>query len=305
MLALSRSPLRQDEAAGAAEPAPRLLIVDDIADNRTILARRFVKRGFLIVEADCGVEALRRIESELFDVVLLDVMMPGMDGMEVLRRVRAQRSAAELPVVMVTANALSEDVASALEIGANDYVTKPVDFPVALARVRKQVAARRTELAARGARDSLRQENTGLTSRIAESRARLEQANAVVQAEVRRRLQSEDRIAYLAHHDVLTGLANRFAFEQSVGRALAAGSAGVSLLFIDLDGFKSVNDTLGHAAGDEVLRGSAATNSRCFMSRARRATAPRHWPKASSAPSPAAMRSPAIRSISAPASASR
>ena len=242
----------------AADPvaSPRLLIVDDVADNRTILARRFLKRGFECVEADSGEAALEAIAREPFDAVLLDVMMPGTSGLEVLRRARALYSADELPIIMVTANAMSEDVAGALAIGANDYVTKPVDFAVALARVNNQVERRRHEMEVREAQEKLSAENTGLASRVAESRARLERANADVQAQIRLRLQSEDRIAYLAHHDVLTGLSNRFAFEQTVARLLNSPSAGqgASLLFIDLDGFKSVNDTLGHAAGDDVLR---------------------------------------------------
>ena len=240
----------------AAHAAPRLLIVDDVEDNRTILARRFQKRGFEIVEADSGEAGLALLESQSFDIVLLDVMMPGIGGLEMLRRLRTRFSADELPVIMVTANAMSEDVAGALAIGANDYVTKPVDFAVALARVNNQVERRRHEMEARQARERLNAENSGLATRIAESRARLERANADVQAQIRLRLQSEDRIAYMAHHDVLTGLYNRFAFEQMVSRRLGAslGDQGAALLFIDLDGFKAVNDTLGHAAGDEVLQ---------------------------------------------------
>ena len=237
-------------------PAPRLLIVDDVEDNRTILARRFQKRGFECVEADSGEAALAAIAREAFDAVLLDVMMPGMNGLEVLQRARRIHTADELPIIMVTANAMSEDVAGALAIGANDYVTKPVDFAVALARVNNQVERRRHERETRWTREKLSAENNGLASRIAEGRAKLERASADVQAQIRLRVQSEDRMNYLAHHDVLTGLANRFAFEQTVARLLASPLAGqgASLLYIDLDGFKLVNDTLGHAAGDEVLR---------------------------------------------------
>jgi len=248
--------LQLDPADVAPQAAPRLLIVDDVEDNRIVLARRFQKRGFEIVEAESGEAALEAIERGAFDTVLLDVMMPGMGGLEMLRRLRARFSADELPVIMVTANAMSEDVAGALAIGANDYVTKPVDFAVALARVNNQVERRRHDLQAREVRDRLNAENNGLATRVAESRARLERANADVQAQIRLRLQTEDRIAYLAHHDVLTGLYNRFSFEQAVGRMLPSPSAGAgaSLLFVDLDGFKAVNDTLGHAAGDEVLK---------------------------------------------------
>ena len=95
---------------------PRLLIVDDIADNRIILARRFQRRNFDVVEADCGAKALEIINSESFDVVLLDVIMPDMSGLEVLRKIRATRSGASLPVIMVTANNSSADIVGALEL---------------------------------------------------------------------------------------------------------------------------------------------------------------------------------------------
>ncbi len=216
-------------------PAVKLLIVDDIADNRAVLSRKFVRRGFEIVEADCGAEALRLVHEQTFDVVLLDVMMPDMDGRDVLRRLRETFSASVLPIIMVTAKAQPEDVVEALKIGANDYVTKPVDLSIVLARVNNQVARRRAEAAIRKANESLLNAMTHLEQRVA----------------------LEKKIAHLAHHDMLTGLPNRFAFDErlNAARHLARDTgAQLSLLFIDLDGFKNVNDTLGHAIGDEFLK---------------------------------------------------
>jgi diguanylate cyclase (GGDEF)-like protein len=222
-------------------PAARLLIVDDIADNRAVLSRRFVKRGFEIVEADCGAEALRLVQKQSFDVVLLDVMMPDMDGIEVLRRMREKFSASTLPVIMVTAKTQPEDVVEALRIGANDYVTKPVDLTIALARVNNQVARRRADAAIRKANDSV--------------------LNAMTRLELEQRFTLEKKIAHLAHHDMLTGLPNRFAFDEKVNAARQFAQdfgSQLSLLFIDLDGFKNVNDVLGHAVGDEFLKEVAA-----------------------------------------------
>ena len=220
-------------------PAARLLIVDDIADNRAVLSRRFVKRGFEIVEADCGAEALRLVEEQTFDVVLLDVMMPDMDGIDVLRRLRAKFSPSVLPVVMVTAKTQTEDIVEALKNGANDYVTKPVDLSIVLARVNSQVARRRGEAAIRKANESLQNAMTHLEQRVA----------------------LEKKIAHLAHHDMLTGLPNQFSFDErlNAARQFARDSGSeLSLLFIDLDGFKNVNDALGHAVGDELLKEVAA-----------------------------------------------
>jgi diguanylate cyclase (GGDEF)-like protein len=220
-------------------PAAKLLIVDDIADNRAVLARRFVRRGFEIVEADCGKEALRLVREQQFDVVLLDVMMPDIDGMAVLRQIRTTCSASQLPVIMVTAKTQSEDIVEALKNGANDYVTKPVDLSIVLARVNNQVARRRAEAAIRKANESLLSAMTHLEQRVA----------------------LEKKIAHLAHHDMLTGLPNRFAFDErlNAARQFARDSGSqLSLLFIDLDGFKNVNDALGHAVGDELLKEVAA-----------------------------------------------
>ncbi len=127
----------------AAEAAPRILVVDDVADNREILTRRLVRRGFEVSEAVGGEDALRQIAQASFDVVLLDIMMPDLSGTEVLQRLRANPAYADLPIIMVTAKSQSEDVVSSLSLGANDYITKPVDFDIALARINAQVERKR------------------------------------------------------------------------------------------------------------------------------------------------------------------
>lgn len=249
--------MHQSDPDSGGLAAGKLLIVDDIAGNRDVLSRRFRRRGFDTVEADCGAEALRLIDEQIFDCVLLDVMMPGMDGAEVLRRIREKFSPSLLPVVMVTAKSQPEDVADALKFGANDYVTKPVDFVVALARVNSQISRRRAELELLDSNQTLLNAKATLEDRVSERAAKLVQANATIQEEVSRRIASEDKIAYLARHDTLTGLANRFTFEEKLNAARQfARECGsqLSLLFIDLDGFKNVNDTLGHGIGDELLK---------------------------------------------------
>ena len=120
-----------------------ILVVDDHPDNREMLMRRLEREGFRVLGAETGPEALEQVKAAPVSLILLDVMMPGMDGLEVLQALREEHSAAELPVIMVTAKAQSEDVVEALGNGANDYVTKPVDFPVALARIQAQLRIRR------------------------------------------------------------------------------------------------------------------------------------------------------------------
>ena len=125
-----------------------LLVVDDNEMNRDLLSRRLERKGFHVLTAVDGMQALEMIGASAIDLVLLDVMMPGLTGLDVLKAVRETRSAIELPIIMVTAKDESSDIVEALELGANDYVTKPIDFAVVLARVqaqlRMQAASRRT-----------------------------------------------------------------------------------------------------------------------------------------------------------------
>ncbi|MDD5542654.1 MAG: SpoIIE family protein phosphatase [Acidobacteriia bacterium] len=120
-----------------------LLVVDDNEMNRDMLARRLERRGFKVSLAEDGHQAMELIRDGSFDLVLLDVMMPGVDGLQVLQQVRESRSVKDLPIIMATAKDRSEDVVRALELGANDYVTKPIDFPVVLARIQTQLSLKR------------------------------------------------------------------------------------------------------------------------------------------------------------------
>ncbi|HYU43938.1 MAG TPA: response regulator [Vicinamibacteria bacterium] len=120
-----------------------ILVVDDHSDNRELLTRRLEREGFRVLAAESGHQALTHLKDGKVSLILLDVMMPEMSGIEVLQAVREAHSASELPVIMVTAKAQSDDMVEALGQGANDYVTKPIDFPVALARIQAQLRIRR------------------------------------------------------------------------------------------------------------------------------------------------------------------
>jgi diguanylate cyclase (GGDEF)-like protein len=248
--------------AAASEPvaAARILIVDDVADNRTILLRRFQRQGFEVVEADSGLKALELIDSQEFDLVLLDVMMPGIDGVETLKRIRSQKSASILPVIMVTAKTESENIVESLGLGANDYVTKPVDFAVALARANTQIGRRRAELKAVVAADALKDANDNLEKNVTDRTALLMGLYQKLKVEMAVREEADARSQYLAYHDSLTGLSNRLLFKDQLERALKDFSETpypVAVLFVDLDGFKDVNDTLGHSIGDQLLKSIA------------------------------------------------
>src|SRR5260221_5609586 len=147
-------------------PPCRILIVDDNQMNRDMLARRLERKGYVIQVAESARSLLERIREEPADLVLLDVEMPEISGLDALQTLRGCYSPIQLPIIMVTAKDQSEDIVKARDLGANDYLTKPIDFPVALARIRTQVAHKKAEeallvseeryaLAAQGANDGL------------------------------------------------------------------------------------------------------------------------------------------------------
>ncbi|MGJ8645241.1 MAG: sensor histidine kinase [Luteolibacter sp.] len=145
----------------------RILIVDDNRVNRLVLGRGLETNGFEVIEAESGEKALELLAPELnrqtaespspdhIDLVLLDIMMPGMDGNDVLREIRSRKSRSELPVIMATAMDSAEDIIESLSHGANDYITKPVNLPVVIARIETQLSLRATHSALQSAQQSI------------------------------------------------------------------------------------------------------------------------------------------------------
>jgi PAS domain S-box-containing protein len=141
----------------------RILVVDDNDLNRDMLTRRLKRRGYRVEAAPDGEAALRAVDRRVFDLVLLDWMMPGLSGLDVLKRLREDYSSVQLPVIMATAKTEADDIVEALRAEANDYVTKPLNFDVVHARIRTQLSLVRAhqELIASERRYRALLENTG------------------------------------------------------------------------------------------------------------------------------------------------
>jgi two-component system, OmpR family, KDP operon response regulator KdpE len=125
--------------------AGRILVVDDQPQIRRVMRTTLVANGYEMDEARSGEQALEKLRSGHYDLVLLDMNMPGMDGLEVCRAIRAARPGPDLAVIMLTIRSGERDKVEALDAGADDYVTKPYSSPELLARIR--AALRRTPMA--------------------------------------------------------------------------------------------------------------------------------------------------------------
>jgi two-component system, OmpR family, alkaline phosphatase synthesis response regulator PhoP len=121
---------------------PSILVVEDDTDIQQLVSYNLIKSGFNVTCADSGEEALQLLGRELFDAMVLDLMLPGKDGNNVCRVVRNQESTRAMPIIMLTAKSEEDDIVSGLECGADDYVTKPFSPRVLIARL--EAALRRT-----------------------------------------------------------------------------------------------------------------------------------------------------------------
>jgi CheY-like chemotaxis protein len=123
------------------QQAAKILVVDDVDDDRQIMRRRLVRAGFEVVEADSGEAALELLARSAFDLMMLDLRMPGLSGLDVLEALRGPQLEHGLPVIIVSVSDDPNDMASARRLQASAYLRKPVDFPLALTTVRAHLNA--------------------------------------------------------------------------------------------------------------------------------------------------------------------
>lgn len=199
------------------EPAT-ILIADDSPVVRAVVRDGLENEGYLVHEADDGDTAIGSCRELRPDALLLDIEMPGLDGREVLARLKLDPELREIPVVFLTGRTSTDDLVAGLRAGAHDYLKKPFEPAELLARIGSAVRNKRLQ-------DELRRRN--------------------------------DQLDQMARVDVLTQLYNRRHLQEQLQRLGAASRRDHTLLAVvlfDVDHFKHVNDTLGHQGGDMVLQ---------------------------------------------------
>ncbi len=214
------------------DTVPRILIVDDTPVNVRILVRALTKAGYETLEASDGFQAVAAATEQQPDLILLDIMMPGRDGLEVCRILKSRETTAAVPIIFLTAKTDAGLIETAFSLGASDYVTKPFKVNEIKARISLHLQLLQTQ-------QKLVQHNEQLA----------EVSKALAETNV--------ELARAARTDPLTQLLNRGAWEESATlehTRWQRHGRGYCILMIDLDYFKLLNDSMGHSAGDDSLR---------------------------------------------------
>jgi diguanylate cyclase (GGDEF)-like protein len=236
-----------------------ILIVDDTPENLRLLSNMLSRRGYRVRKAISGSMALTAVETLAPDLILLDIMMPDMDGYALCDRLKGDQRTRDIPVVFLSALNDVFDKVKAFTVGGADYIAKPFQIEEVLARVHHQLRIKSVEREIRQLNADLEQRVDERTSQLRERTRQLESANRQLLEEISQRERIQKRLKYLAFHDRLTNLPNRAQFEIKLTESLEENKTGsdLAVLFIDCDRFKVVNDSLGHAIGDELIKSLA------------------------------------------------
>jgi diguanylate cyclase (GGDEF)-like protein len=222
-------------------PRATVLVVDDTPQNIELLDE-CLSPLYRVKVATGGERALALCAAEVPDLIVLDVMMPGMDGFETLRRLKANPVTRDVPVIFATAKGDKTDEHAGLQLGAADYVTKPIHIPVLLARIKTHLA--------------LFEHQRHLEQLVRQRTAALSEAMKRVANDERLLQISMVRLAFVKNNDELTGLPNRSFLMEHLGEQMQEAlldEGALAVAVINLDRFRALNLALGVAAGDEML----------------------------------------------------
>jgi class 3 adenylate cyclase len=209
---------------------PRILIVDDNETNRDILRARLGQQGYELIEAGDGEEALSMARHHHPDLILLDVMMPKIDGIEVCRQLKSDTDLPFMPIVLVTAKADSKDVVAGLDAGADEYLTKPVDQAALVARVKSMLRVKE------------------LTDKVSAQAADLATWNRTLEERVEQQLTQIERMDRLKRF--LPPQVAELVVSSGDDRVLDSHRRDVTVVFCDLRGFTAFSET---AEPEEVM----------------------------------------------------
>ncbi|MFN6561964.1 MAG: EAL domain-containing protein [Nostoc sp. ChiSLP01] len=239
-----------------------ILIVDDMPDNLRVLSSILTREGYNVRKALNWQMALTATQTVLPDLILLDIMMPEVDGYEICQTFKAWELTADIPVIFISALDDVFDKVKAFRVGGVDYITKPFEFQEVLVRVQNQ-------LALRAARLEILKLNIELEHRVKQRTWELENALQKLHEEIISRQKLQSQILDIALHDSLTGLPNRVLFirqlKNALNRAKQEPNFKFAVLFLDCDRFKVINDSLGHLVGDELLIAIARRLQTCLI----------------------------------------
>lgn len=220
-----------------------ILVVDDTSFNLRLLSESLILEGYQVKCVMNGQMALSIVEKTPPDLILLDIMMPQIDGYEVCKRLKANRTTCDIPVIFLSALDEPLDKVKAFELGGVDYITKPFELVEVFARIQNHLKLQQALL-------KIQQLNEDLETRVKKRTFALEQ-------EIKKHEKTQKQLRHQAFHDALTGLANRTLFlellQQEINCIKRDSSYLFAVLFLDCDRFKNVNDSLGHIVGDGIL----------------------------------------------------
>ena len=227
-----------------------ILIIDDTADNLRILSSILARVGYKVRKALNWQMAFTASQTQLPDLILLDIMMPEVDGYEVCQRFKANVATADIPIIFISALDDIFDKVKAFQIGGVDYITKPFEFAEVIVRVQNQLDLRSAKL-------EILKLNDLLEERVKQRTIELENTLQELQIEIKTSQKLQTKLLESALRDNLTNLPNRVLFlnrlEQALNRAKLESDYHFAVLFLDCDRFKNINDSLGHLVGDKLL----------------------------------------------------